>query len=185
MFSDIRLSPRRPYAIIALSRRSGIMTDFCRAGAIYITKRSMQMIKKFFEEFKKFISKGNVMDMAVGIIIGGAFTSIVSSLVNDIINPVLGLFGGMNFDQLAWNITGDVTLYYGKFITAVVNFLIMALIVFLLVKVMNTAMSRIHKEEPPKTPTTKTCPFCKSEIAIAATRCPHCTSQLEDSAAKE
>lgn len=137
------------------------------------------MIKKFFEEFKKFIGKGNVMDMAVGIIIGGAFTSIVSSLVNDIINPVLGLFGGMNFDQLAWNITGDVTLYYGKFITAVVNFLIMALIVFLLVKVMNTAMSRIHKEEPPKAPTTKTCPFCKSEIALAATRCPHCTSQLE------
>ena len=92
-------------------------------------------MKKFFEEFKKFISKGNVMDMAVGIIIGGAFTSIVSSLVNDIINPVLGLFGGMNFDQLAWNITGDVTLYYGKFITAVVNFLIMALIVFLLVRI--------------------------------------------------
>lgn len=140
------------------------------------------MIKKFFEEFKKFISKGNVMDMAVGIIIGGAFTSIVSSLVNDIINPILGLFGGMNFDQLAWNITGDVTLNYGKFITAVVNFLIMALIVFLIVKVMNTAMSRIHKEEPPKAPATKTCPFCKSEIAAAATRCPHCTSQLEDNA---
>ena len=68
-------------------------------------------MKKFFEEFKKFISKGNVMDMAVGIIIGGAFTSIVSSLVNDIIHPILGLFGGMNFDQLAWNITGDVRLY--------------------------------------------------------------------------
>ena len=112
-------------------------------------------MKKFFEEFKKFISKGNVMDMAVGIIIGGAFTSIVSSLVNDIINPVLGLFGGMNFDQLAWNITGDVTLYYGKFITAVVNFLIMALIVFLLVKIMNTAMSRIQKPEQPKAPTKK------------------------------
>ena len=69
-------------------------------------------MRKFMEEFKKFISKGNVMDMAVGIIIGGAFTSIVSSLVNDIINPLLGLFGGMNFDQLVWNITGDVTLYY-------------------------------------------------------------------------
>lgn len=138
-------------------------------------------MKIFFEEFKKFISKGNVIDMAVGIIIGGAFTSIVSSLVNDIINPILGLFGGMNFDQLAWNITGDVTLYYGKFITAVVNFLIMALIVFLLVKIMNKAMSRIQKPEEPKAPTTKTCPFCKSEIAIAATRCPHCTSQLEES----
>lgn len=136
-------------------------------------------MKKFFEEFKKFISKGNVMDMAVGIIIGGAFTSIVSSLVNDIINPLLGLFGGMNFDQLAWNITGDVTLYYGKFITAVVNFLIMAFIVFILVKVMNTAMSKFQKEETPKAPTTKVCPYCKSEIAFEATRCPHCTSELE------
>ncbi|GFI24304.1 large-conductance mechanosensitive channel [Lachnospiraceae bacterium] len=137
-------------------------------------------MKRFLEEFRKFISKGNVMDMAVGIIIGGAFTSIVSSLVNDVINPILGLFGGMNFDQLAWNITGDVTLYYGKFITAVVNFLIMALIVFLMVKIMNTAMSRIQKTEPPKSPTTKKCPFCKSEIAIEATRCPHCTSQLAE-----
>lgn len=136
-------------------------------------------MNKFFEEFKKFISKGNVMDMAVGIIIGGAFTSIVSSLVNDIINPLLGLFGGMNFDQLAWNITGDVTLYYGKFITAVVNFLIMAFIVFILVKVMNTAMSKFQKEEAPKAPTKKTCPYCRSEIAIDATRCPHCTSKLE------
>lgn len=136
-------------------------------------------MKKFFEEFKKFISKGNVMDMAVGIIIGGAFTSIVSSLVNDIINPVLGLFGGMNFDQLAWNITGDVTLYYGKFITAVVNFLIMALIVFIIVKMMNKAMSKFQKEETPKAPTTKICPYCRSEIAIEATRCAHCTSELD------
>ena len=133
---------------------------------------------KFLEEFKKFISKGNVMDMAVGIIIGGAFTSIVSSLVNDIINPLLGLFCGMNFDQLASNITGDVTLYYGKFITAVVNFLIMAFIVFILVKAMNTAVSRFQKKEEAKAPTTKTCPYCKSEIALDATRCPHCTSEL-------
>ena len=136
-------------------------------------------MKKFLQEFRDFALRGNVMDMAVGIIIGGAFTSIVSSLVNDIINPLLGLFGGMNFDQLAWNITGDVTLYYGKFITAVVNFLIMAFIVFILVKVMNTAMSKFQKEETPKAPTTKVCPYCKSEIALEATRCPHCTSELE------
>jgi large conductance mechanosensitive channel len=136
-------------------------------------------MKKFFEEFKKFISKGNVMDMAVGIIIGGAFTSIVSSLVDDIINPLLGLFGGMNFDQLAWNITGDVTLSYGKFITNVVNFIIMALVVFLIVKAMNTATSKFKKEEKPAAPTTKKCPYCKSEIAIDATRCPHCTSELK------
>jgi large conductance mechanosensitive channel len=136
-------------------------------------------MKKFFEEFKKFISKGNVMDMAVGIIIGGAFTSIVSSLVDDIINPILGLFGGMNFDQLKWNITGDVTLNYGKFITNVVNFLIMALVVFLIVKAMNAATSKFKKDEKPAAPTTKKCPYCKSDIAIDATRCPHCTSELK------
>lgn len=136
-------------------------------------------MQKFLEEFKKFISKGNVMDMAVGIIIGGAFTSIVSSLVNDVINPLLGLFGGMNFDQLAWNITGDVTLYYGKFITAVVNFLIMAFIVFILIKAINTAVSKLQKKEEEKAPATKKCPYCMSEIALEATRCPHCTSELE------
>ncbi len=79
-------------------------------------------MKNFFNEFKKFISRGNVMDMAVGIIIGGAFTSIVTSLVNDIINPILGVFGGMNFDQLSVKLFGEATLYYGKFLTAVVNF---------------------------------------------------------------
>jgi large conductance mechanosensitive channel len=141
--------------------------------------REESSMKKFFDEFKKFISKGNVMDMAVGIIIGGAFTSIVSSLVDDIINPILGLFGGMNFDQLAWNITGDVTLNYGKFITAVINFLIMALVVFLIVKGLNAASSKFKKEEKPAAPTTKKCPYCKSEIAIDATRCPHCTSELK------
>lgn len=78
-------------------------------------------MKQFFKEFKAFINRGNVMDMAVGIIIGGAFTSIVSSLVDDIINPFLGIFGGMNFDQFTWNITGDVTLNYGKFITAAMH----------------------------------------------------------------
>ena len=94
-------------------------------------------MKKFMNEFKEFISRGNVMDMAVGIIIGGAFTSIVSSLVDDIINPILGLFGGMNFDQLKVNLLGEVTLNYGKFISTVINFLIMALIVFIMMKVMN------------------------------------------------
>ena len=89
-------------------------------------------MKKFMNEFKEFISRGNVIDMAVGIIIGGAFTSIVSSLVDDIINPILGLFGGMNFDQLKVNLLGEVTLNYGKFISTVINFLIMALIVFIM-----------------------------------------------------
>ena len=136
-------------------------------------------MKNFFEEFKKFISKGNVMDMAVGIIIGGAFTSIVSSLVNDVITPLLGIFGGMNFDRLAWNITGDVTLYYGKFITAVVNFLVMAFIVFMMVRLMNRVTSGFQKKDEPKAPDTKVCPYCKSKIAVDAVKCPHCTSDVE------
>lgn len=138
-------------------------------------------MKNFLNEFKKFIARGNVMDMAVGIIIGGAFTTIVNSLVNDMINPLLGLFGGMNFDQLQWNITGDVILYYGKFITAIINFLIMALVAFILVRTINKAGERFSKKDKtPAAPTTKKCPYCKSEIAIDATRCPHCTSQLEE-----
>lgn len=139
-------------------------------------------MKKFMEEFKAFISRGNVMDMAVGIIIGGAFTSIVSSLVEDIINPILGMFGGMNFDKLSITLLGEATLNYGKFITAVINFLIMALIVFVIMKTMNGIGEKLKKkeEEAPAEPTTKKCPFCKSEIAIDATRCPHCTSVLEE-----
>lgn len=138
-------------------------------------------MKKFIEEFKAFIARGNVMDMAVGIIIGGAFTSIVTSLVEDIINPLLGLFGGMNFDRLHVKLLGEVTLNYGKFITAVVNFLIMAFIVFLLMKAVNGMGDKLTKKEEEKKaePVTKKCPFCKSEIAIDAIRCPNCTSELE------
>lgn len=140
-------------------------------------------MKKFFEEFRAFISRGNVMDMAVGIIIGGAFTSIVSSLVEDIINPILGCFGGMNFDSLSLSLIGDATLNYGKFITAIINFLIMAFVVFLIVKIMNTAADRFikkkTKEEEEAKPAEKECPFCKTQIAVAAIRCPHCTSMLD------
>lgn len=137
-------------------------------------------MKKFFEEFKAFISRGNVMDMAVGIIIGGAFTAVVSSLVEDIISPVLGLFGGLNFDQMSVNLIGDVTLNYGKFITAIINFLIMALVIFTIVKVMNSVAAKMKMKEEEKAPITKKCPFCKSEISIEAVRCPHCTSVLEE-----
>lgn len=137
-------------------------------------------MKKFIHEFKEFISRGNVMDMAVGIIIGGAFTSIVSSFVEDIINPILGLFGGVNFDKLSWNILGEVTLNYGKFLTAVINFLIMALVLFIIIKAMNNAAARFVPKKEEETVTTKVCPYCKSEIAIDAVRCPHCTSVLEE-----
>ncbi len=137
-------------------------------------------MKKFMKEFKAFISRGNVMDMAVGIIIGGAFTSIVSSLVNDIINPLLGLFGTTNFDQLAVVLKDDVVLTYGNFISAIINFLIMALVVFCIVKAMNKAAEKFGPKKEEKAPDTKDCPYCKSKIAIAATRCPNCTSMLDN-----
>lgn len=141
-------------------------------------------MKKFMKEFKDFISKGNVLDMAVGIIIGGAFTAIVSSLVADIINPILGLFGGINFDQLSIKMVGDSELFYGKFITSVINFLIMALIVFFIVKGFNKAgelTKKKKKGEPEETPapTEKDCPYCKGKIPVAAVKCMFCTSDVE------
>ena len=125
-------------------------------------------MKKVISEFKEFISRGNVMDMAVGIIIGGAFTNVVSSLVKDIINPILGLFGGMNFDRLSWNIIGDVTLNYGSFLTTVINFLIMAFVVFLIVKAMNTISSRFsrNKEEEKRKKNSGLYFFRKSALLI-------------------
>lgn len=134
-------------------------------------------MKKFFSEFKTFIMRGNVLDLAVGVIIGAAFQAIVTSLTSDIISPILGIFGGMNFDQLVFTING-ATIGYGKFITAVINFLIMAFIIFLIVKLVNKIMSFGKKPEPEKEPTTKKCPFCCSEIDIKATKCPHCTSDI-------
>lgn len=142
--------------------------------------------KGFLEEFKKFIMRGNVMDMAVGVIVGGAFTSIVTSLNEDILTPILGIFGGTDFSNLMVTLgTGDAApvLMYGKFITAIINFLITAFVIFVLIKVLNGVSDKLmKKEEPPKEePKTKECPYCKSAIAIAAVRCPHCTSVLKES----
>lgn len=141
-------------------------------------------MKKFFEEFKKFITRGNVLDMAVGVIIGGAFTAIVNSLVTDIISPFLGLL--VNEDLKAVSSTiGGVTVTYGNFVSSVINFLLTALVLFIIIKIINTAAERTTKlahknqeEEAPAAPTTKVCPYCKSEINIEATRCPHCTSEV-------
>ena len=155
-----------------------------------------------FKEFKKFIMRGNMMDLAVGMIIGAAFSAIVTSLVNDIFMPVLGaLVGDTDFSNLfivlkypegvtkvpasleAAKEQGFATLNYGSFITAIINFLLMALIVFLIVKAMNklaeSGKKLTKKEEKKAEPTTKVCPFCQSEISIKATRCPHCTSELK------
>lgn len=140
-------------------------------------------MKGFVEEFKKFITRGNVIDMAVGVIIGGAFTSIVTSLNTDILTPLLGLFGGIDFSHLQIVLgAGEEApvLAYGNFITAVINFLITAFVIFCLVKFINALNDKLtpKKEEAPAAPTTKKCPYCMSEIAIEATRCPHCTSEL-------
>lgn len=153
-------------------------------------------MKKFIAEFKEFALKGSMMDLAIGMIIGAAFTAIVSSLVDDIINPFLGLFTGhIDFSNLfvaldgnsyasleAAESAGAAVIKYGSFISNVINFIIMALVVFLIVKVINKMRTSVeHKpEEAPAEPTTKTCQFCQSEISIKATRCPHCTSQLID-----
>lgn len=138
----------------------------------------------FIGEFKKFILRGNVMDMAVGVIVGGAFTAIVTSLNQDILTPILGIFGGTDFSNLSVKLgSGEEApvLMYGNFITAVINFLITAFVIFCMVKAINALNEKFtKKEEAPAAPTTKKCPFCKSEIAIDATRCPHCTSELSE-----
>ena len=148
----------------------------------------------FLKEFKEFAMRGNVVDMAVGIIIGGAFGTIVKSLVSDVMMPPIGLLlGGVDFSDLFLTLkegtvagpyatlasaqaAGAVTISYGLFLNAVISFLIVAFAVFLLVKGLN----RLHREKaaPPAEPTTKDCPFCFSSIPIKATRCPHCTSEL-------
>ena len=140
-------------------------------------------MKEFWKEFKTFISRGSVMDMAVGIIIGGAFTAIVNSLVDDLVMPLLSILtGGFDFTKLSVVLgsgDGAATLNYGMFISAVINFLLIALVIFCLIKGINKMKDKIAKKEE-DSPTTKKCPFCKSEIDIDATRCPHCTSQIDN-----
>ena len=148
-------------------------------------------LKGFFGEFKQFITRGNVMDMAVGVIVGGAFGKIVTSLVNDVIMPLVGvLTGGIDFSNLFLPLDGNTyatlaeaeaagaaVLKYGSFLSQVLDFLIVSFVIFIFVK---KIMALGRKKEAPveEAPKTKVCPYCKSEIAIDATRCPHCTSEL-------
>jgi len=137
-------------------------------------------MKKFLAEFKAFAIRGNVMDLAVGVIIGAAFKSVVDSLVKDIISPIIGLFFKADFSNLAIKVPNtEVVISYGSFIMTVVNFLIMAFIIFCIIKALNKLVSFTKKEEPEEEPTTKSCPLCCSEIAIGAKKCPNCTSDLE------
>jgi large conductance mechanosensitive channel len=140
------------------------------------------------KEFREFIMRGNVVDLAVGVIIGGAFGQIVSSLVSDLIMPPIGLLlNGVDFSNLFVSLTGQPyatladaqaagapTLNYGNFINSLIDFLIVGLVIFLLIR----AINRLHKPAPAAAPSTKECPHCLSTIALKATRCPNCTSQL-------
>lgn len=156
------------------------------------------MAKKsgFMGEFKKFIMRGNVIDLAVGVIVGGAFQAIVKSLVDDIVMPVISLItkgidftekfvalDGVDYATLAdAQAAGAAVLTYGNFISAVINFFIMAFVIFCLVKGINAISEKTSKkeEEAPAEPTTKVCPYCQSEISIKATKCPCCTSDLAE-----
>jgi large conductance mechanosensitive channel len=147
-------------------------------------------------EFKKFAMRGNVIDLAVGVIIGASFGAIVNSLVNDVIMPPIGLLlGGVSFDNLMWVLkegtppapyatpadaaaASAVTINYGHFINTIITFIIVVWVVFLLVKGMNRIAEGHKKPEIPAAPTTKVCPFCATEIPIKAQRCPFCTSDL-------
>jgi large conductance mechanosensitive channel len=145
------------------------------------------------KEFRDFIMRGNVLDLAIGIIIGAAFNSIVNSLVNDVIMPPIGLLlGKVDFSNLYINLSdveyaslaaareaGAATINYGVFINNVINFLIIAAVVFLIVKQVNRLTAPSKAPEAPAAPTTKDCPYCLTQIAIKATRCPNCTSELE------
>lgn len=145
------------------------------------------------KEFKEFISKGSVMDLAIGVIIGGAFSKIVSSLVDDIIMPLIGLLlGGADISNYFVTLDGGkyatlaeaqeagaATLNYGLFLNRIIDFLIIAFVLFLIIKAINKARALTKKPEAEAAPTTKECPYCKSTIDINATRCPNCTSELK------
>ena len=127
------------------------------------------------KEFKEFVMRGNVLDLAIAVIIGGAFGKIVASLVNDILMPLIGaLFGGSKFSELSSLVNG-VPIVWGLFVQAIGDFLIVAFVIFIIVKVANS----LKKAPAPADPTTKECPHCISTISIKATRCPNCTSELK------
>lgn len=151
------------------------------------------------KEFKEFATKGNIFDMAIGVIIGGAFQKIVTSLVNDMIMPAIAIFTGkVNFNDLVITV-GNSTIKYGSFITTIVDFLIIAFSIFIAIrtfnklnektkenlqKIMNKEIEEEVEEEKLEEPTTKECPYCYSEINIKATKCPHCTADIEQVVAK-
>jgi large conductance mechanosensitive channel len=129
-------------------------------------------------DFRDFLLRGNVIDLAVAVVIGAAFVAVVSSFVADVLTPLLGLIGVPNFSTLSFT-AGEATVSYGLFLNTLISFiLVAAAIFFFVVKPMNALAARRAAKEPGEAPTTKPCPFCATDIPMGATRCPHCTSQL-------
>lgn len=135
-------------------------------------------MKKFLEEFKEFALKGNVMDMAVGVIVGAAFGNIITALTENVINPIIGCIGNPEVTGFVIPLIKGQEINLGALITAIINFLLMALVLFMVIKAMNKAMSIGKKKEEEAAPLTRKCPYCMSEIDIKATKCPHCTSDV-------
>ncbi len=141
-------------------------------------------MKKFLKEFKEFALKGNVMELAIAVIIGGAFQGIITAFTDDFINPIINSIGGAEIGGHFEIFSTGQYIEYGAFITAVINFLIMAFVIFLLMKAVNKLLSLGHKKEEEAAPLTRKCPYCYGEIDIKATKCMHCTSDVSDSAQK-
>ena len=141
-------------------------------------------MKKFIKEFKEFALKGNVMELAIAVIIGGAFQGIITAFTDDFINPIINSIGGAEIGGHFEIFSTGQYIEYGAFITAVINFLIMAFVIFLLMKAVNKLLSLGHKKEEEAAPLTRKCPYCYGEIDIKATKCMHCTSDVSDSAQK-
>jgi len=140
--------------------------------------KSVRYFKRLADEFKVFILRGNVLDLAIAVLLGASFQSIVNSLVQDLISPILGVFGGLDFSKYVFKIN-DVEFKYGSFITSVINFLITSLIIFLLMKLVTKIIS-LGKKDTEEEPKTKKCIYCFSEIHIDASRCPNCTSLIPE-----
>lgn len=142
-------------------------------------------MKKFLGEFREFINRGNVMDLAVGVIIGGAFTSIVTALTTNIINPLISVIAGGGANTISGLVVPGTDIDFGAFISACINFLIVAFVVFMLVKAVNKAQEvgdKLAKKEKEEAKAAPTCPFCLEEVKEGATRCPHCAAAFDEAA---
>ena len=143
------------------------------------------LVKKFLSEFKEFINRGNVMDLAVGVIIGGAFTSIVTALTTSIINPLISVIAGGGADTISGLVVPGTDIDFGAFISACINFIIVAFVVFVLVKAVNKAQNigeKLTGKEEAAPKAAPTCPFCLEEVKEGATRCPHCAAAFDEPA---